>query len=372
MSENQLTKTGATGGLRGMLEGDQFKLQVAKALPKHLTPDRFIRVACTALMKTPLLAECDKPSFFNALLSLSQLGIEPDGRRAHLIPFRNNKRGVVECQLIIDYKGLVELAMRSGTISNLHADVVCENDEFAFDRGQVVKHVIDFKNPRGNVYAVYAIAKFKDGSEKAEAMSVAEVESIRSRSRAGQSGPWVTDWNEMAKKTAFRRLSKWLPLSPEYRDSLDKDDDAIDIGSTAPKFSSDALNELMAETKPVKDNPAKDDDVPYTFPTDGPTKSEQVQESKPSVARGDATKTPGVLGTVEAAPVKENSRGAMARIVTGQGINFDTFQRWAIEIGELDKEYDSFNDLPVLFCDKWAGRERALIRALGVVKEGAK
>lgn len=214
--------------IRGLLESDDFKSQVALALPKHLTPDRFIRVAVTAMMRTPKLKECDQPSFFNALLTLSQLGLEPDGRLAHLIPFENKKRGVTECQLIIDYKGLVDLANRSGTVANIHADKVCENDAFEFDRGDIKKHVIDFKQPRGNAYAYYAIVRFKDGSEKCEVMPREDIEKIRSRSRAGNYGPWQTDYDEMAKKTCFRRLSKWIQLSPEFREALDHDADRID------------------------------------------------------------------------------------------------------------------------------------------------
>jgi recombination protein RecT len=232
------TEIAKKSDVRSLIESDAFKAQIQKALPKHLTPDRFIRVAVTALTRTPKLAECTQASLFNSLLTCSQLGIEPDGRRAHLIPYGK------DCQLIIDYKGLAELAMRSGAVSNLHADVVCDADVFVYDRGAVTDHKIDFRKPRGKVYAVYAICRFKDGSEKAEVMSADEVESIRKRSKAGQSGPWVTDWNEMAKKTAFRRLSKWLPLSPEYRDALDHDADAIDItGSikTEPKPMREAV-----------------------------------------------------------------------------------------------------------------------------------
>lgn len=207
--------------LRALVEGDAFKAQVAKALPKHLTPDRFIRIACTAMLKTPKLMECTQTSVFNALLSLSQLGLEPDGRRAHLIPYGN------VCQLIVDYKGLVELAMRSGNVANIHADVVCDNDEFVYDRGQITKHAINFREKRGNVFAAYATVRFKDGTEKTEVMNKEEIEAIRKRSKAGNDGPWVTDWNEMAKKTVFRRLSKWITLSPEYHEILEKDFDSF-------------------------------------------------------------------------------------------------------------------------------------------------
>lgn len=205
--------------IKGLLTGEAFKQQLAHALPKHLPPDRFIRIALTALTRTPNLTECTQESLFKCLLDLSAMGLEPDGRRAHLIPYGN------ACTLIIDYKGIVELVMRSGQVSNIHADVVCEGDAFVYDMGEIKKHEIDFRKPRGNVYAVYAVCTFKDGTKAACVMSRDEIESVRKRSRAGNSGPWQTDWNEMAKKTAFRRLSKWLPLSPEIREIVEREDE---------------------------------------------------------------------------------------------------------------------------------------------------
>lgn len=272
--------------IRDLIESPKFKDEVAKALPKHLTPDRFIRVALTAMTKTPKLANCDQASLFNSLLTLSQLGIEPDGRRAHLIPYGTT------CQLIIDYKGLAELAMRSGVVSNIHADVVCDADLFEYDRGELKTHKINFREPRGPVYAVYSLVRFKDGTEKAEVMTVDEVEVIRKRSRAGSNGPWVTDWNEMAKKTVFRRLSKWLPLSPEYRDALDADADAVDVTDkiivSEPKpikraskavESADDLN--MGEPAPASTVPAdaqpEPEKEPPTPPADDPERAELVK-----------------------------------------------------------------------------------------------
>ena len=215
--------TGSRLTIKDRLQSDEFKQAVEKALPKHLTPDRFLRVAITALTKTPKLAQCDQASFFSALLTLSQYGLEPDGRCAHLIPYGTT------CQLILDYKGIVELVMRTGKVSKLHADVVCEKDEFEYNLGEIVVHKIDLRQPRGEMFAAYATCQFKDGATSAVVLSKQEIDDVRNRSRAGKSGPWVTDYNEMAKKTAFRRLSKWLPLSAEVRDLMTKDDDVIDI-----------------------------------------------------------------------------------------------------------------------------------------------
>lgn len=320
--------------IRDRLEGADFKAAVAKALPKHLTPDRFIRVACTAIMRTPKLTQCDQASFFNALLTLSQLGIEPDGRRAHLIPFTNSKRNVVEVQLIIDYKGLVELVMRSGLVSNLHADVVCENDEFAYDMGTIERHRINFKQPRGAVYAVYCIARFKDGTSKTEVMTVEEVESIRKRSRAAQAGPWVTDWSEMAKKTCFRRLSKWLPLSPEFHDAIEADDNEPAIDISAPQFVIDA-----PKTKP---NLAPKTEVPE--PVLPPVESEpepndaKQQEPEPDPTPPDADAGDGDLAPEPPANrvLKYQVTPELLKELSRLSVTTENFEKWVMASGRHD------------------------------------
>jgi recombination protein RecT len=230
-----------------------MKQQFAAALPQHLTPDRFCRIALTALTRTPKLADCTQESLMRCLLDLSAYGIEPDGRRAHLIPYGN------QCTLILDWKGLAELAMRSGIIAKLHADIVCENDVFEYNLGEVVQHKIDFKAPRGEMYAAYAMAVTKDGPVFVAVLNKDEIDGIRKRSKSGNSGPWQTDYNEMAKKTAFRRLAKWLPLSAEFRDAVDKDDDVVIERDVTPKTAARAtpldpfasLPEAPAEAAPV-------------------------------------------------------------------------------------------------------------------------
>jgi len=180
--------------IKQRVASQEFAVQLRSALPSHITSERMARSVLTCIARNPKLQECEQSSFFTSLLTLAHFGLEPDGRVAHLIPYGKT------CQVIIDYKGLAELAYRSGRVSNLHADVVCENDEFEYNMGQVVKHRIDLRKPRGNVYAVYATCEFKDGTKKSDVMSREEVEAIRKRSKAGSSGPWVTDWSEMSKK----------------------------------------------------------------------------------------------------------------------------------------------------------------------------
>jgi len=236
-SMTQLTVN--TKKLKDLIGSDKFKSEMALALPKHLTPDRMARVALTTLLKTPKLGECDPASVMQALMTCSQHGIEPDGRRAHLIPYGK------QCQLIIDYKGIVELVMRSGNISYIHADVIYANDEFDYDRGELKAHKYDLGGDRGDLVGCYALCRFKDGTEKCEVMSKAEVEAIRVRSKAGKSGPWVTDWNEMAKKTAFRRLSKWLPMDGEVREAFESDDTQFKFNK--PKRAAATHSDIFTE-----------------------------------------------------------------------------------------------------------------------------
>lgn len=242
--------------LSGIINSDTMKSQFAAVLPKCLTADRLARVALTQIRKVPKLNNCDQGSFLSALMTCAELGIEPNGRHAHLIPYGR------ECQLIIDYKGLVELAMRSGKISRIHADVVCENDRITIKNG-IIDHSINPLKERGSVVGAYAMCAFKDGTEKHEYMSKAEIDAIRSRSKAGKSGPWVSDYNEMAKKTVFRRMSKWLPLSPEVMDTVEKEADRIEERSVSGFASSPVYMETPEVV--VTSAPPSEDDVPYEF-----------------------------------------------------------------------------------------------------------
>ena len=223
----QLTRPGTKSDIREAVEkmGPQF----AMALPKLLTAERFIRVALTCINKNPKLLQCTRDSLLACLLDCAQLGIEADGRRAHLIPFWDSKANAFKCTLIIDYKGLAELVRRSGEVSTLHAGIVYPGDDFdyQFGTGQYLKHKPTLNRGDEKPLAVYSYVKLKDGQEDFDVMGIEEVNKVRKRSKSANEGPWVTDYDEMAKKTVFRRHSKWLPLSPELREKIEKDDEPL-------------------------------------------------------------------------------------------------------------------------------------------------
>lgn len=228
MSNTQITNTQSKKPtLKSLINGDDFKNEIAKSLPKHLPAERFVRIAVTALTRVPKLAECDPASFCKALIDLSAVGLEPDGRRAHLIPFENRRAGIVECQLIIDYKGIVELVRRDRDVVDVHCYTIRENDDVIVKNG-IIEHSYNPARERGKVMAVYTRIDWANGHiGYGEPMQRDEMESVRDRSMAWQSwlkykkeGPWNTNESEMWKKTAIRRDSKLWPLSPEIEQSL--------------------------------------------------------------------------------------------------------------------------------------------------------
>ena len=218
---NQVQKTNKKTTVRELMKSEQFSAEIATALPEIMTSDRFLRVALTTLQKVPKLQNCSQESLCQALLDCASLGLEPDNRRAHLIPYGNN------VQLIVDYKGVVELVMRNGDVRKLHADIVCESDVFEYDRGEVTKHSIAFGKDRGKPIAAYCIATLKSGETSAEVMTVDEINAIRDKAKSGKSDPWVNHWGEMAKKTVFKRLAKWLPMTPEVKAAAEYGDDPV-------------------------------------------------------------------------------------------------------------------------------------------------
>lgn len=211
---------------------DKAKPAIAEVLPHHLTAERVLRVTLAAVSRTPLLLQCSPQSLLQSVMVAGQLGLEPTGGvlgQAYLVPYRNSKTGKYEAQLIPGYRGLIDLARRSGNVESLSAYPVFANDTFSYQLGSEpkVEHKPTLSDDPGALVAVYAVARLTDCSvPQIEVMSRTQVDRIRSRSKAKDSGPWVTDYEEMARKTVVRRLSKYLPMSVEFATGLQLQDDA--------------------------------------------------------------------------------------------------------------------------------------------------
>jgi recombination protein RecT len=250
MSALQATEKKSYMTVADMLE--KSRDSIASALPRHVSADRLARVALSELRTNPVLLRCTPQSLMNCIVKAGQLGFELGGALGHayLVPYKS------EATLIVGYRGLIALARRSGEIQSLTARVVHENDEFEIEFGldEKLRHVPSIGEP-GQMTHVYAVAKLTGGGIQYEVMTKREVDDIRKRSRAGSSGPWVTDYEEMARKTVVRRLFKYLPVSIEMADAMeaDGDRDRVEINITP----ADTLNESLAAA--AKQSP---DDAP--------------------------------------------------------------------------------------------------------------
>lgn len=214
--------------VRALLE--KSKVQIQMALPKHMNAERMMRIALTSVQRTPALLECAPITLLGAIIQAAQLGLEPDGvtGQAYLIPFNNKKKNRKEVQFIPGYRGLIALARRSGEILSIEARVVYEKDDFKFQYGlhQELDHKPTTSEDTGEPIYFYAIARMKDGGAQFDVMTKREVDAIRARSKAADYGPWVTDYDEMGKKTVIRRLCKLLPVSIELQKAITLDEKA--------------------------------------------------------------------------------------------------------------------------------------------------
>jgi recombination protein RecT len=232
-----------------------------QAVPKHLSPERMLRVCALAIQKTPKLADADLMSLLGAMLALGSLGLEPNTPigLAYLIPF--DRRGQVngqwkkvgtDVQVIIGYRGYIDLARRAGSLVSLHADVVYDGDDFSFEYGSNahLRHVPKGARESGRpALWAYAHARLTDG-EAFEVLPFAEIIKTRDASqgyatalryksdnpKGFASNPWVAFLHEMAAKTMVRRIAKMLPMSIELANAA-----ALDAMSETGRVNLKAL-----------------------------------------------------------------------------------------------------------------------------------
>ena len=229
LAEKTSRKNEAVKLTKNMSIADMIKAmepEIRKALPQVITPERFTRMALSALNTTPKLAECSQMSFLGALMNAAQLGLEPNTPlgQAYLIPYRN--KGKLECQFQIGYKGLIDMVYRNENIQTVQAQCVYENDDFQYELGLDPKlvHKPALKD-RGNLILVYALWKSKNGGFGFMSKEDVDDHARRFSQSFGSSySPWKTNYEEMAKKTVIKKCLKYAPLKTDFVMQMSNDE----------------------------------------------------------------------------------------------------------------------------------------------------
>ena len=257
-SQNQVSKQASPEtSLNALLK--KMGPEIQRALPKHMDADRIARIALTAVRTTPKLLECDQISFVAALMQSAQLGVEPNTGlgQAYLIPYG----GKVQFQL--GYKGLIDLAVRSGQYKAIYAHEVYEEDKFSFAYGlhKDLVHVPS-TNPEGEPIGFYAVYHLKNGGYDFVYWTRERIDKhaheFSQAVKKGWTSPWKTNYDAMAKKTVLKEVLKYAPKSIELQKVVEAD------GTIKAEVSED-----MSDVIDVTD---------YSFIEDEPTQEELIIE----------------------------------------------------------------------------------------------
>lgn len=286
------------------------KSAMAAVLPKHVTADRMLRIAFGAMRSTPALMNATTESLMSSVMVCAQLGLEPNTvlGHAYLIPFNNRKEQRTDVQVVIGYKGLIDLARRSGQVVSLAAHAVYENDHFDFAYG--LEERLEHKpamnaEGRGQIVAFYAVAKLKDGGYAFEVMSKAQVDVVKLGTQSkGNYGPWKDHYEEMGRKTVIRRLAKYLPLSIEFATAAALDGLAEAGKDQHLETALDGEFSVVPEDAPADeegDGVIEQEEAPAVATGEGPTVEDLIASTK-------AAKTIQDLDDIEASMGHLNKR----------------------------------------------------------------
>ncbi|MDY3896197.1 MAG: recombinase RecT [Candidatus Fimenecus sp.] len=257
--QNQVaTTTKKDVSMKGLIKS--MEGEIAKALPSVITPERFTRMTLSAISVNPKLADCTPKSFLGAMMNAAQLGLEPNTPlgQAYLIPYKNH--GIDEVQFQIGYKGLIDLAYRSGEVELVQAQVVYENDTFECQYGLEPKLLhIPADSNRGDPIKVYALFRTKSGGYGFEVMSMDDVKKHAekySRAYSTAYSPWKTNFEEMAKKTVLKKVLKYAPMKSDFVRAISSDESIkSEISSDMYEVADETIYvDVDEETGEVKEN----------------------------------------------------------------------------------------------------------------------
>ena len=281
MRQSVVAKVKTNGSLANLTQSDiasyigGMKERIAAVLPKHLTAERVIQMAATTIQRNPQIAKCSAASLLGGVMQASILGFPPVDSLGYcyFVPYGN------ECQFQIGYRGLIELARRSGKIKMVYAEVVREGDEFNAEFGldPKLEHKPKFDSTKPMTH-VYAVCHFTDGGYNFVVLSKSDVERLRMRSpmqRGLPAGAWKTDYDAMAKAKAIKQLAKYLPLNIDQLNALSSDEQVI----TPENFTKDG--EYKVEDASYVDVTAKDE------PSDNQDNKDNPQADAQQPANGE-------------------------------------------------------------------------------------
>lgn len=224
--------------------------RIKAMVPQHVNDQRLLASLLTAVARNPDLSRCTPLSLIREAIRAAQMGFDVSGigGKAYLVPFRNNDAGTTEAQLIVGYRGLEELARRTGQIAAIYSREIYANEDFEYQDGliQIISH-----RPVGPLTAeeqpvgAYAIAVWTNGFRQGEVMNKVQLEKIRAMSKVPNGPAWSKSLSEMYRKTVTRRLCKRLPDSLELSVQLDNEE-RMDRGET-PSTTIDVLPEPEAK-----------------------------------------------------------------------------------------------------------------------------
>lgn len=228
--ENQEVKKNGGGNTIATLIR-RMEPEIKRALPKHITPERMARITLTAIRNNPELAQAEQMSLLSAVMQSAQLGLEPNTPlgEAYLIPYQNKKKGIIEVQFQMGYKGLLNLAHRTKEYKAIYAHEVYQNDEFHYEYGlnKDLKH-IPADIPESDPIYYYAVYHLQNGGFDFVVWSREKVQQhAKTYSQAfakGWTSPWKSDFDSMAKKTVLKDVLKYAPKSIEFAKALSTDE----------------------------------------------------------------------------------------------------------------------------------------------------
>jgi recombination protein RecT len=210
---------------------------LALSLPGHMKPGEFVNMTVMAIAGDPEIMQCTKRSIVTAAMKAAADGLMPDKREGAFIAFnvKVSKKGEPDrwqkqCQWMPMVYGVIKKIRQSGDVKSLTAHVAYENDHFDYELGdnERLEHKPVMQN-RGRALCAYAIAKLENGEIVREIVSLDDLNKIKAASKNSNRGPWVDWWDEMARKSAIKRLAKYLPMSKELEGVIRHDDEMYDL-----------------------------------------------------------------------------------------------------------------------------------------------